>query len=99
MAIFRIFAYVIALHVLLAYALVAYAIYAHVWQTWSGDDPRMIIPGMAFISLIAGTALAALTWIFRRRLSSIEAGTLGLVAAAGLLLLPVVFGSALVFKW
>jgi len=99
MAVFRIFAYLIALHVLFTYTIVAYAIYAHVWQTWSADDPRMIIPGMAFISLIAGAALALLTWIFRRRLPSIEARILSLMAAAGLLLLPAVFGSALIFNW
>jgi hypothetical protein len=95
----RLVAYLVALHVLLAYGLVVYAIYAHLRQSWLGDDPRMIIPGAALIALAFGGVLALVLTASRRRLRRLEVLVLAAVAVMGLLLLPAVYASAFVFDW
>jgi len=95
----RVFAYPVSALILLAYGIVGYAVYAHVNHTWLSDDPRMLIPGTGFLAIIPGVVLLAFSIAYRQRMPKFEFCALTTVAVLGVLLLPGVFGAALLFDW
>ena len=95
----RVFAYPISALILLAYGIVGYAVYAHVKSTWPTDDPRMLIPGMGFLAIIPGVVLLAFLIAYRQRMLRFEFYVLTTIAVLGVLLLPCIFLSSLLFDW
>jgi hypothetical protein len=93
------FAYLAAVLVLLAYAAVGYALYAYRFNTWSYDDPRMLIPGAGITAFLPAVALMAFSVVYRRRLLEYEFRALAIIALLGVAILPVIFASSLILPW
>lgn len=99
LALARAIAYSMAGVVAMGYALIGYAVYAHVNRTWPVDDPRMLIPGVAFILMFPGALLLALTWACRRHFTRCEYWVLISMGMSGVLLFAGVFGSSFLVNW
>ena len=84
----RLIAYPSIVLVAVAYGLSAYSIYAHVMQTWSSDDPRMILPGSGLLGLVGGGLLGVVGFWFRKQMSKLEDIGVLVAATCGVALLP-----------
>jgi hypothetical protein len=93
----RVFAYPIAVIVLLAYLMVGYAVYLHVNQTYR--ESLMAIPAIGFIAVWPGAALLIFSLVYHRRLIKYEFYAMAIIGALGVLLLPGIFASALIVDW